>query len=106
MTTAVVVIVLDLSEPGSVLPSALKWLELIKQKLAHVYALFDKKGLQLPEQLRQRSRTKLFATDEDKDLVTHTGMKAPNHLCSCCQISSSWQIGIVVHVAANVQSSQ
>lgn len=56
MTTAVAVIVVDLGDPGSVLVTLLYWLDQIKQKLASTYEKFEKKGLQLPEQLRQRAK--------------------------------------------------
>lgn len=37
------------------------------------YEKFEKKGLQLPEQLRARAKSKLYATNEDKDTVWHSG---------------------------------
>lgn len=52
------VLVVDLSDPGAVLPSLLAWLGLLRARLAATYALFDKKGLQLPEQLRARARAR------------------------------------------------
>lgn len=74
VTTAVVVIVLDLSQPSSVIPTALQCLDLVQRKLAATYTLFERKGLQLPEQLRARQRTKLLSQHEDKDLVTCSGI--------------------------------
>eukprot|EP00879_Flechtneria_rotunda_P006287 GHRR01006607.1.p1 GENE.GHRR01006607.1~~GHRR01006607.1.p1 ORF type:complete len:393 (+),score=130.27 GHRR01006607.1:184-1362(+) len=74
VTTAVVVMVLDLSDPCSVLPCALRWLGLIKQKLATTYSLFERKGLQLPEQLKARQRAKLLSQHDDKGLVDCTGV--------------------------------
>lgn len=53
VTTAVVVIVVDLSDISAVLPTALYWLDQVKQKLTSTYEKFEKKGLQLPEQMRQ-----------------------------------------------------
>ncbi len=56
VTTAVVVIVVDMSDPASILPSLLGWLEHVKKKLSTTYEKFEKKGLQLPEQLRTRAK--------------------------------------------------
>mmetsp|Transcript_19135 Transcript_19135/g.32887 ORF Transcript_19135/g.32887 Transcript_19135/m.32887 type:complete len:414 (-) Transcript_19135:1059-2300(-) len=74
VTTAVVVIVVDLSDPGSVLTTLLHWLDQIKRKLAATFEKFEKKGLQLPEQLRQRAKSKLYSANEDKDIVYHSGI--------------------------------
>lgn len=74
VTTACVVIVLDLSDPPSVLPTLVYWLEQIKAKLATTYEKFEKKGLQLPEQLKARARSKLFNQCEDKDIIWHSGI--------------------------------
>jgi hypothetical protein len=74
VTTAVVVIVLDLSQPSSVIPTALQFLDLVQRKLAATYTLFERKGLQLPEQLRARQRAKLLSQHEDKDLVKCSGI--------------------------------
>eukprot|EP00775_Hariotina_reticulata_P008097 gene8097-8290_t len=74
VTKAVVLIVLDLSDPGAVIPSALQWLQLVKGKLARTYSLFERKKLQLPEQLRNRQRTKVFSQHEDKELVDCCGV--------------------------------
>ncbi len=38
----------------------------IKKKLASTYEKFEKKGLQLPEQLRQRAKSKMYSANEDK----------------------------------------
>ncbi len=59
VTTAVVVVVVDLSDPSSVLGSLLGWLDHVKRKLGTTYEKFEKKGLQLPEQLRQRAKVGL-----------------------------------------------
>mmetsp|Transcript_14748 Transcript_14748/g.36790 ORF Transcript_14748/g.36790 Transcript_14748/m.36790 type:complete len:415 (-) Transcript_14748:151-1395(-) len=74
VTTAVVVIVVDLSDPGSVLPTLLGWLDAIKKKLAATYEKFEKRGIQLPEQLRTRAKGKLYSQNEDKDVVWHSGI--------------------------------
>lgn len=61
VTTAVVVVVLDLSDPSSVVSSALHELGLVRAKLAATYGLFEKRGLQqLPQQLRTRQRNKVL----------------------------------------------
>lgn len=74
VTTAVVVIVVDLSDPASIMNNVLGWIDQIKKKLASTYEKFEKKGLQLPEQLRQRAKNKLYSANEDKDLVYHSGI--------------------------------
>lgn len=74
VTTSVVVLVLDLSQPHSVIPTALQYLDLVKRKLAATYALFERKGLQLPDQLRTRQRAKLYSQHEDKDLISCSGI--------------------------------
>ncbi|KAG1665103.1 hypothetical protein FOA52_007794 [Chlamydomonas sp. UWO 241] len=66
ITTAVVVVVVDLSEPGAVLGGVTYWLDQVKKKLASTYEKFEKKGLALPEQLRQRAKTKLYSGNDDK----------------------------------------
>lgn len=78
ITTAVVVVVLDLSDPSSVLPTALHWLELVRQKLGTTYRLFERRGLQqLPEQLKARQRAKVLGQNhEDAQLVACPGARA------------------------------
>jgi dynein light intermediate chain 2 len=73
VATAVVVVVLDLSDPASVLPQALHWLGLVNTKLTATYGLFERKGLQVPEQLRARASAALFAQHPDKALVNQSG---------------------------------
>lgn len=75
VSTAVVVIVLDLSNPAGVLPSALHWLSAVRAKLAATYGLFERRGLaQLPQQLRARQRTKVLGQQHpDAQLVECTG---------------------------------
>jgi hypothetical protein len=75
VTNAVVVIVLDLSDPGSVLSNALHWLGLVRQKLTATYGLFEKRGLaQLPQQLKSRHRNKTFSQQHpDAQLVDCLG---------------------------------
>ncbi|KAG2482769.1 hypothetical protein HYH03_018309 [Edaphochlamys debaryana] len=74
VTTGVVVVVVDLGDPASVAPTVTWWMEQIKKKLGSTYEKFEKKGLQLPEQLRQRAKSKLYAANEDKDNVFHSGI--------------------------------
>jgi hypothetical protein len=56
-----VVVVVDLSEPGRAVGAALHWLGLLRRRLAATYALFERKGVQLPEQLRARARARWAA---------------------------------------------
>lgn len=69
------VIVLDLSDPASVLSNALHWLALVRQKLAATYGLFEKRGLaQLPQQLKSRHQNKTFSQQhQDAQLVDCPG---------------------------------
>ena len=46
----------------------------VKKKLSSTYEKFEKKGLQLPEQLRQRAKSKMYSSNEDKDIVYHSGV--------------------------------
>lgn len=69
-----VVIVVDLSDPAGLLPTLMWWVEAVKRKLGATYDKFEKKGLQLPEQLRQRAKSKLYSANEDKDAVYHSGI--------------------------------
>jgi len=75
VTTAVVVIALDLSEPHNVVTSALQWLAVVRKKLGATYGLFEKRGLpQLPQQLRSRQRNKVFGQlHQDAQLVDCPG---------------------------------
>jgi hypothetical protein len=92
VTKAVVLIVLDLSVPGAVIPTALQWLQLVKSKLARTYSMFERKKLQLPEQLRNRQRTKVFNQHEDKELVDCCGeafiisLQLPSWVLICCVV--------------------
>lgn len=75
VTTAVVVIALDLSEPHNVVTSALQWLAVVRKKLAVTYGLFEKRGLpQLPQQLKTRQRNKVLGQQhQDAQLVDCPG---------------------------------
>ncbi|GMH33018.1 hypothetical protein BSKO_00852 [Bryopsis sp. KO-2023] len=74
VTTAVVVIVVDLSEPSQVLPELLKWMNLVKQRLGTTFEKLEKRGSKLPEQLRIRARKALYGGNEDRDVVEHSGI--------------------------------
>lgn len=65
---------MDLSKPNEVLPDLLKWLSLIRSKLAATYGKLEKRGSKLPEQLRIRAKKALYASNKDKDVVHHTGI--------------------------------
>ncbi|KAF8073133.1 SAMS2 [Scenedesmus sp. PABB004] len=76
LAAAVVVIVLDLSEPGRAVPDALAWLALVRERLATAFVAFERKGLaQLPAQLRARQRAvQLPPQHEDRSLVDCAGV--------------------------------
>lgn len=67
------VVAVDLSDPASAPAAAASWLARTTAKLAATYALFERKGLTLPQQLRQRARTKLWAGHPDGEVVAHSG---------------------------------
>lgn len=71
---AVVVITVDLSDPSNVLPTLLQWMRLIHAKLDASYSLFTSRGMQLPEQLKQRAKLKFWGGHPDKDAVKHSGI--------------------------------
>lgn len=60
LATAHAVIVLDLSAPASVVPNVVQWLELVSARLAASSAAYERRGLQLPAQLRARQRASLL----------------------------------------------
>eukprot|EP00803_Ostreobium_quekettii_P004627 evm.model.scf_672.3 EVM.evm.TU.scf_672.3 scf_672:14722-17919(-) len=74
VTTAVVVIVADLSEPAAVLGTVQKWLDVVKGRLASTYQRLEQRGSKLPEQLRVRAKKALYASNEDRDAVHHSGI--------------------------------
>ena len=75
MTTGVVVIALDLSQPAAVLPSARKWLALVSDRLGGTFERLEKRGSKLPEQLRLRAKKVLFGGHEDADQVQPLGVR-------------------------------
>lgn len=69
-----VVIVVDLSNPSEVLPSFEKWMSLLKTRLAKTYERLEQRGSKLPDQLRLRAKKALYGSNEDKDVVYHSGI--------------------------------
>ena len=74
VTTAVVVIVLDLSRPHEALPTLEYWLERVKCRTRATFAKLEKRGSKLPEQLRTRSAKTFGQTHEDVGHVRHLGV--------------------------------
>mmetsp|Transcript_8241 Transcript_8241/g.23674 ORF Transcript_8241/g.23674 Transcript_8241/m.23674 type:complete len:415 (+) Transcript_8241:330-1574(+) len=74
VTTAVVVVVVDLSKPSEVFSSLVFWLEKIRAKLKTSYEKLEQRGSKLPEQLRIRSRKLFGPAHEDKEAIDHTGI--------------------------------
>ena len=73
VATAVVAIIVDLSQPADTLRSAVSWLQLVKAKLQHAYDWLEQKGSKLPEQLRLRARKYIGSSHEDRDMIQHLG---------------------------------
>lgn len=74
VATAVIAVVVDLSQPGDALKSAVSWLQLIRTKLQGVYDWLEQKGSTLPEQLRLRARKYIGSSHEDKDIIQYLGI--------------------------------
>lgn len=74
VATAVVCIVVDLSQPAEVLPTLEYWLNKIKMKTGATYEKLERRGSKLPEQLKMRAKKVFGTTHEDKDSVFHTGI--------------------------------
>ncbi|KAK9808766.1 hypothetical protein WJX72_003222 [[Myrmecia] bisecta] len=74
VTSAVVVIVVDLSKPSEALDSLLFWLARIKATLQATYGVLERKGSKLPEQLRGRAKRYFGSSHEDNDTINHTGI--------------------------------
>mmetsp|Transcript_2694 Transcript_2694/g.3068 ORF Transcript_2694/g.3068 Transcript_2694/m.3068 type:complete len:409 (-) Transcript_2694:185-1411(-) len=74
VATAVVVIVVDLSQPSEVLPTLEHWLNKIKSKTGATYEKLERRGSKLPEQLKLRAKKVFGTSHEDKDAVIHTGI--------------------------------
>eukprot|EP00854_Cymbomonas_tetramitiformis_P017965 gene17965-21396_t len=74
VATAVVVIVVDLSNPASVLPTLEYWLDKVKAKTGATYEKLERRGSKLPEQLKLRAKKVFGSSHEDANSVVHTGI--------------------------------
>mmetsp|Transcript_4581 Transcript_4581/g.11313 ORF Transcript_4581/g.11313 Transcript_4581/m.11313 type:complete len:434 (-) Transcript_4581:147-1448(-) len=77
VTTAVVLIVLDLSKPHEVLPTLEYWLSRVKSRAEATFGKLEKRSSRLPEQLRARSK-KVFGANHDDakevGVISHSGV--------------------------------
>jgi len=73
VATAVVAVVVDLSQPAQVLQSAVTYLHLVRANLQTSYGWLEQKGSKLPEQLRLRARKYIGSSHDDKDAIQHLG---------------------------------
>lgn len=74
VTTAVVVIVLDLAKPSECLPTLEYWLDKVKTRSAATFSKLEKRGSKLPQQLRERSKKVFGSSHEDKEAIDHSGI--------------------------------
>jgi dynein light intermediate chain 2 len=77
ITTAVVLIVLDLSKPHDVLPTLEYWLSRVRARTDSTFGKLEKRGSKLPEQLRSRSKRVFGAAHEDAKevgVIAHSGV--------------------------------
>ena len=76
MTTAVVLICVDLSRPHEVLPTLEYWLGRVQSRVGATFARLEKRGSRLPEQLRRRGERNFGADHEDNTAgaVRHHGI--------------------------------
>ncbi|DBA72389.1 TPA: Cytoplasmic dynein 2 light intermediate chain 1 [Trebouxia sp. C0005] len=74
VATAVVAVIVDLSQPAQVLQSAVTNLQLVRANLQTSYGWLEQKGSKLPEQLRLRARKYIGSSHEDKDAIQHLGI--------------------------------
>ena len=74
MTTAVAVIVVDLSQPCRALESCSYWMEMIRHRKDATFAKLRSRRSKLPEQLIARSRKLAFAKHADRDVIDHSGI--------------------------------
>ena len=74
VTTAVVVIVVDLSKPCRALESGNYWMETIRHRRDATFEKLRSRGSKLPEQLIARSRKLAFARHADRDGIDHSGL--------------------------------
>lgn len=74
VTTAVVVIVVDLSRPETVFESGQYWMDIVQKRLEATYSKLRSRGSKLPEQLVARGRRTFFSKHPDKNTVHHSGI--------------------------------
>ncbi|KAL3144446.1 Cytoplasmic dynein 2 light intermediate chain 1 [Trebouxia sp. C0010 RCD-2024] len=74
VATAVIAVVVDLSQPAEALKSAVAWFHLVRTKLQGVYDWLEQNGSKLPEQLQLRARKYISSSHEDKDSIHHLGI--------------------------------
>jgi len=60
LATGAVIITVDLSKPKEAVPSLVRSLALVRERLGAVFGPLEERGHKLPQQLRQRARTKLL----------------------------------------------
>ena len=82
VATAVVAIVVDLSQPSQVLQEAINCIQLVRAKVQQSLTWLQQKGSQLPEQLRLRARKYVGSNHEDKDVIQHMGKQLCNGVWS------------------------
>lgn len=75
VATAVIAVVVDLSQPAEALKSAVAWFHLVRTKLQGVYDWLEQNGSKLPEQLQLRARKYISSSHEDKDSIHHLGKR-------------------------------
>jgi len=74
ITTSVVMIVVDLSDPYEVLSTLMPWLEFVRRKAEHVHQRLESRGSKLPQQLKAKLAAFLGRNHEDIKEITNTGV--------------------------------
>ena len=69
VTTATVVICVNLARPSEVLETIMHWLRLIRGRLSKCYDMLSKRGSKLPHQLRARNKKPYGSGHEDLPLI-------------------------------------
>ena len=69
VTTATVVICVNLARPSEVLETVMHWLRLIRGRLSKCYDMLSKRGSKLPHQLRARNKKPYGSGHEDLPLI-------------------------------------
>ena len=77
VATAVIAVVVDLSQPAETLKSAVAWLQLVQSKLQSTYDWLEQNRSKLPEQLRLRARKYIGSSHEDREAIQHLGQCHP-----------------------------